>query len=929
VIRLPTELNEVLKQGGTVVVPSRQRAHAARLAHAAAELARGERVWATPDILPVEAWLTREVEQYAATHGTKVPRLLSPAEEWFLWRQCAADATGDLELVNRGALAEALRRASALAAEFGIDVRGPARRRREATESLALPDEPGTEAALLAEVQLAVDERCRSLGAATVASLVPQLPDVTAGPPVVASGFLALPPRLRSLVLPARDAANGVAPNVVIAADELDELERIAEWCATQVQHKPDVRVLIALPGSPGTRERLATLIRQALDPRRWLSDSPAVDTADNLVVIEGGAPLAQMPAVTHALQTLSWLSGNPGDFEAVSSWLRAPYWRAVTSAGRPTAGAAQRARLDLWLRERERMQFNLRDFASALGGVPSALAAAAKEISAQINKATLALGQGAASPRDWSERFRAALEVFGWPGERARDSGEQQTIVRFHELLDEFGQLASAARSISRGNAIQWFSELASRTAFRPADDDAVVTVSSVLAAPVVRYDAIWIAGLHAEAFPQPVQPDPFLALAAQLAVGVPAASASGRLAEARALLASWRASADELVLSAPSRAEDLELLPSPLLAQWRRSADPPQKSAKGSIWLPIRLHRDGMLETFEDSVGVTWPTEKPLPSGTRSLELQNQCPFRAYAELRLGSTPLDAPEPGIAADLRGQLLHAALQKLWSRLRDWQGLAALADSALEAAIHQCVEEAANETQRSPTSASHRTRPTAVSDAQGDLFGNPQYSPALTRECRRAERLIRTLCLLERERAPFRVENTELESTLTLRGAHLRMRIDRVDALESGGRAILDYKSGRRTTADWYGDRPSHPQLLAYLAALGDDVLAMATVNVTAREVRFDGIANTPELLPKVRGVEAEFGMEESDAWVARRGQWLARVEELAAAFVAGRAAVDPKPGACDYCHVASVCRISDRVAAVGAEEPAFGGDDD
>ena len=951
-IRLPTEINEVLKQGGTVIVPSRQRAHAARLAHAAAELARGQRVWATPDILPAEGWLTRELEQYAATDGTNVPRLLSLAEEWFLWRQCAADATGDLELVNRGALAEALRRASALAAEFGIDVRAAGRHRRrsgaapdedgegsdDATDSLglqndataqtlALTDEPGTEVALLAEVQLAVDERCKSLGAATVASLVPQLRPVSMGPPIVASGFLALPPRLRSLVVPARDTPTEVLvkPNVVIAADELDELERIAEWCATQVRRKADVRVLVALPGAPGTRERLATLIRQAMNPGRWLgagSETVHAGAADSLVVIEGGAPLAQMPAIAHALATLSWLSGNPGDFEAVSNWLRAPYWR--------TPGAVQRARLDLWLRERERMQFNLRDFAGALAGVPSGLAAAAKEIVTQINKAAMVLGQGSASPREWSERFRAALDVFGWPGERTRESGEQQTVVRFHELLDEFGQLAAAARSISRNNAIQWFSELATRTAFRPADDDAVVTISSVLAAPVVRYDAIWIAGLHAEAFPQPVQPDPFLPLAAQLAVGIPAASANGRLAEARALMASWRASADELVLSSPSRSEDLELLPSPLLAEWSpRSAEPTHGAIASALWLPQRLHREEMLETFEDSVGVAWPTEKPLPSGTRSLELQNQCPFRAYAELRLGSTPLDAPEPGIAADLRGQLLHAALQKLWSRLRDWRGLASLSDPALEAAIHRCVEEAANETQRSATPSSHRTRPAPVSDAQGDLFGNPQYSPALTRECRRAERLIRTLCLLERERAPFRVENTELESTLTLKNAHLRMRVDRVDALESGGRAILDYKSGRRTTADWYGERPSHPQLLAYLAALGDDVMAMATVNVTAREVRFDGIANTSELLPKVRGVEAAFGMEENDAWAARRLEWLSRVEELAAAFVAGKAGVDPKPGACDYCHVASVCRIADRIDTAGADEPALGGDDD
>jgi len=970
-IRLPTELKRVLKQGGAVVVPSRQRAHAARLAHAAAELGRGQRVWTTPDILPVEAWLTREVERLASSGGgSDLPRLLSPSEEWFLWRQCTGDATGDLELVNRGALAEALREASAIAAEFGIDVRRFARRsrRKEAASEdaamqprvsgldvesastpaqLGLPDaesgagsrssefsdEPGTEVALLAEVQLAVDERCRALGAATTASLLPQLhrqPGLpgsgagSAGAPVVASGFLKLPPRLQSLVVPERPVPLDelVVPSVVIAVDELNELERIAEWCKEQLQRNPNVRVLIVLPGAPGTRERLATLIRQAINASEWLDARTASgDTsADSLVVIEGGAPLAQLPSVAHALATLSWLSGNAGDFDAVSGWLRAPYWQ--------TPGAVARARLDLWLRERERMQFNLRDLVAAFSGVSSGLAPAAREISAQVNKAAMVLGQGAASPREWSERFRAALEVLGWPGERVRDSGEQQTVVRFHELLDEFGQLASAIRSISRSNAIQWFTELASRTAFRPADDDAVVTISSVLAAPVVRYDAIWVAGLHAEAFPLPVQPDPFLPLAAQIAAGVPAATANGRLEEAQALLASWRASADELVLSAPARAEDLELLPSPLLAEWTGTADASlMPSAPRELWLPMRIHREGMLESLEDSVGLVWPTEKPLPSGTRSLELQNQCPFRAYAELRLGSTPLDAPEPGVAADLRGQLLHAALQKLWSRLRDSEGLAACSDSTLEALIHRCVEEAANETQR--TSPSNRTRPSPVSDAQGDLFGNPQYSPSLTRECRRAERLIRRLCALERERAPFRVQSTELDSTLTLPDAHLRVRIDRVDALETGGRAILDYKSGRRATADWYGERPSHPQLLAYLAALGDDVVAMATVNVTAREIRFDGIANTPELLPKVKGVEGEFGTDPNDAWPTRRAQWVALVERLAAAFVAGRAAVDPKPGACDYCHVASVCRISDRAVTGSADEPSSGAGDE
>lgn len=969
-IRLPTELNSIIEQGGTVVVPSRQRAHAARLAHAGAKLAAGNRVWATPDILPVEAWLTREVERYAAAAGAEVPRLLSPAEEWLLWRQCAAEATGELELVNRGALAESLRKASAIAADYGID----AAKLRDVLEAGALATGmPATETALLGEVQRAVDERCRLLGATTVASLVGRLRSCEGGPPVIFRGFLKLSPRLQPFAASARqlngsthdqfsairEADVHTQPKALIAADELDELERIAQWCSAQIERKPDARILVTLPGSPGVRERLATLIRQAVNPRDWLGDAPTGHEtsndvpqaqpsgtsfhvpSDSLVVIEGGGPLARVPAVAHALATLSWLGGNTGDFEAVSGWLRAPYWR--------TPASSLRARLDLWLRERERMHFDLHELVASLSSAPSALAAAARELSVQVKKAAAALGEATASPRDWSERFRAALEAFGWPGERARNSGQQQTVVRFHELLDEFGQLAAAARSISRDSAIQWFTELATRTAFRPADDDAVVTISAMFADPVVRYDAIWIAGLHAEAFPQPVQPDPFLPLTAQLAAGVPAASAGGRLAEAQALVTSWRAAADELVLSAPARSEDLELLPSPLLAEWlvveggsprdygapdaprspamhdvppRRDVMEERRTApeRASMWLPVRMHREGMLETFEDAAGLVWPAERPLPSGTRSLELQNQCPFRAYAELRLGSTPLGAPEPGIAPDLRGQLLHAALQRLWMQLGDSQALAALSDASLDALIHQSVEEAADTTlSRLP----HAIPLSPAADLQGDLFNDSQRSPALERECRRATRLIRTLCNVERERAPFRVESTELESTLTLMGAHLRVRIDRVDALASGGRAILDYKSGRRTTADWYGERPSHPQLLAYLVAVGEDVVAMATINVTAKEVRFDGIANSPELLPKVKGVEAAFGTDPLDAWPLRRREWLDCVEHLAAAFLAGRAEVDPKPGACDYCHVASICRISDRVASASTDASA------
>jgi CRISPR/Cas system-associated exonuclease Cas4 (RecB family) len=45
-------------------------------------------------------------------------------------------------------------------------------------------------------------------------------------------------------------------------------------------------------------------------------------------------------------------------------------------------------------------------------------------------------------------------------------------------------------------------------------------------------------------------------------------------------------------------------------------------------------------------------------------------------------------------------------------------------------------------------------------------------------------------------------------------------------------------------------------------------------------------------------------------------------LERLAGAFARGEAPVDPKPGACDYCHLSALCRIDDEFQAQGPEAP-------
>lgn len=872
------------------MVPSRQRAEALRLAHARAALESGQRVWATPDVLPASLWLHREVEAAAGAAG--LPRLLSGAQEWLIWRQCAAEFTDPVEFVARGALAESLRRASELASEYLL----PLRDLSGAAE--------GTESRLLYEVQRAVQARQAAQGVTTAREAARRLDVVGGARALEFAGFAQLPPYLtaishareaRGLCTRARPvpAVPARCARKILAAERTEELERISTWCGERLAENEQARTLVVLPGAAALRERLATLLRQSLDPGGWMNPQDAA--REPLVAIEGGEALNRAPLVAHALTALALLT-DALPYESLSAWLCAPYWQEPDAAGR--------ARVDLWLRAAAPLTLDLRTLLARLAAPPPArhglARAAARELGARLNAAAAHLEAPNGTPREWAVRVRGALDALHWPGDAPRTSEAQQTLQRFQELLNEFGELAPAVRTLRRIEALQLLNELAARATFRPASGDALITITGFLEDPIVHYDGIWVAGLDAGAWPEAVNVNPFLPVAAQQAAGIAAASAAGRVAQARDLMLAWRAAADELVLSVAARAEDLALMPSPLLQEW---ADEDRAPPQPKPWLPARIHQTGQLEALLDATAPPWPVTEVLPAGARLLELQSQCAFHAFGEVRLGSRALQAPEPGVTALERGSFVHRALETLWASLRSSQALHALPRVDLEALIARSVEHAAQQ-----------------------LWGSP-LARAQLRECARARRVLAEVCVLEGTRAPFRVRDVEFETRAHVAGARLNLRIDRIDVLEAGGLAVLDYKSGAHKTMEWYGERPSHPQLLAYVVALAQDVRALATVDLRAGEAAFHGIASEKGLLPRLDAADWPSGVQADTAWLASRQLWGTRIENLVRDFLAGRAVVDPAPHACKFCDVASLCRIGER--ALPEEDEAEAGADE
>jgi ATP-dependent helicase/DNAse subunit B len=189
-------------------------------------------------------------------------------------------------------------------------------------------------------------------------------------------------------------------------------------------------------------------------------------------------------------------------------------------------------------------------------------------------------------------------------------------------------------------------------------------------------------------------------------------------------------------------------------------------------------------------------------------------------------------------------------------------------------------------------------------------------------------RVLRAWLAFERGRAPFAVEATEHEATLTLGGRPLSLRIDRIDRLDDGRRVIVDYKTGLAVGADrWLDDRPQAPQLALYAMALHDDapVAALVYAQLKPGRVAAVGLAADADAWPAL----AAPGMlrdHPQDDWDAAHAAWSSAIERLGRDALAGVVRIAPRaPKVCDVCDFRPLCRF----APAGDNDEAGERDDD
>ena len=140
--------------------------------------------------------------------------------------------------------------------------------------------------------------------------------------------------------------------------------------------------------------------------------------------------------------------------------------------------------------------------------------------------------------------------------------------------MLSEFAATGLGCGDIASDDALSLLRRIAAETMFQPESPDAPVQVLGSLEAAGLRFDHLWVSGLHDEAWPGAPNPNPFLPLGLQRAAGLPRCSPERELAFATLITERLLASGEDLVLSYPIRDGERDLAPSPLILRVSKAA-------------------------------------------------------------------------------------------------------------------------------------------------------------------------------------------------------------------------------------------------------------------------------------------------------------------------------------------------------------------
>ncbi len=864
-------------QQGTVVLTANKRLYRhLRTAFDRFMIEKKALVWPSACIFPYTVWL----QQCLDVVGIK-GNLLTAYQQYHLWENLISSETSGtpLELMNLDRTTDTAVRAHNLLSEYDLELE-----HHHVTDDQRMFLEWRRKYQHVCEQHQWFDEgtvAARVLAAFADGELV--LPQS-----VLLVGFDQLPPgviKLKKLMAErgcrCRELDMSQEPvgraGLFAAADEADETLHMARWIRLLLE-KGAESIGIVVPDLQRRRLQIERVLGQQIDPLAAVKFDET-----SLFGLSLGTPLVQQGVVAAALACLDVQPQLTMD--RVSYLLRTPFMSGSQQE------ADRRALFDRRLRSFQQQQFSfdaLLRLSKDFGGLP---------LFYQLLSQLKNVSKHPATAEEWADIFAAELNSCGWPAGASLSSLSYQAVKAWYDkVLGSFAMVDPSAIRLERSRAVRIVRRIATQTEFQPQRASGPVQVVGLLESSGLHFEYLWVMGLDATTLPAYPRPNPFIPFRLQDELQMPHASFSRELEFAGQVLSRLRCAADDIVFSYPQRSGDTDLSPSPLLAAF----DPIENlllAPRADLSYMTQMIRDA-LESWQDDQGPSLPSMEAA-GGTRLLQDQAHCPFRAFVHHRLAVRRLDQSVVGLSPSVRGELLHLVLEDVWRQLQSQKNYLQLSVTHIQQVISEAVEKALS----------------------AQFSGVGEYYPQL--HLLEKQRLIKLVTewfeKIESCRDPFVVVQTEQRHQVNIGPLQLTLKVDRVDQLTSGARIIIDYKSGSNvSSADFLTVPLIEPQLPSYAVAGGssDQIAGIVIALVKAGNCRLSGISSEDKLLDQVRSVTAwpqaqEIGVND---WDALNDFWRQQLEQLAVDFAAGVAIVNPfdRQRSCRYCDLPGLCRIGE-----------------
>jgi ATP-dependent helicase/nuclease subunit B len=891
------EIDAWLRDGGLVVASSDRAARALQADFHRRRRTEGLSAWPAPNIIAWKTFTRREWED----RNSDGRLLLNGAQELSVWCEIIHS-----EHHLPTALSASVRRLAAMAVEACDLLSSYAPRFLRTPARIGWDRDSGAFSNWLAEF----DESCARNGFISMSHLPLELirilrEDPTGRPPLRLAGFDRVLPVQQQLFdewgewQQLQIQGQPAKTSFYRCADSQTELESCAYWCQAQLVAKPNARILVITQDAPQRRGEIERAFLRFFQPEGPLPFEFSL-----------GIPLRTVPLVRSALLLLRWLGNSLNENDV--DWL----FSSNLAASSAESSVLQSCMRTLRRRDQQRLLWPLEGFLNQ-GPISTTLPALWKRRMITAQRSLKESGD-LLNPIEWADKVPHLLETIGWPGTESKTSVEFQTHRRWQQGLDTTGSLGFDGCRIPWQDFLSELEHAVNDILFAPQSSDAPIQIAGPAESAGLTADAVWFLGADEESWPAVASLHPFLPAYVQRESAMPHSSHQLDWQFASAITNRLLVSSPEVHFSFAAQKDDTETRYSRLIAQLGVTAQP----------LPCHLapppHDESISVPFIDTSSVRFSLNH-LRGGASVLSSQSQCPFKAFATARLDAKEWDSAEAGLSAKQRGQLLHAVLHSMWSGRRPGiksrddlftiKDLASFVGTHVKAGMQSAL-------------------PAGISAQMPPMY--------LELEEIRLARLLSEWIDFEKSRAPFTVEQTEAQRTVTIAGLSMNLRLDRVDRLlVDGSPLVVDYKTGSVDPRSWDLPRPDDLQLPLYKVfgleplqpSLFDSYGGPARGGLVFAKVR----AGEPCLAGRVANAKDTINpdLPGNSALVKRKltgleeSQWKEYIRQMADDFVHGRAEVNPRdfPKTCERCRLQFVCRIQEPENRARVEEDSEAGD--